>query len=121
MAAAGGSQEFERRDGHGKDVSNWCHTCPTCASRKNPTPKRKAELQTISPGYHLQIVAVDILGPLQESENGNSYILVAGDYFTRWMEAYAILNQEASTVANKLMDEMFCWFSMPEQLHSDQG
>ena len=60
--------------GHGKDVSNWCRTCPTCASRKNPTSKRRAELQTISPGYPLQIVAVDILGPLQESENGNSYM-----------------------------------------------
>ena len=70
--------------GRGKDVSNWCCTCPTCASasRKSPTPKRRTKLQTISP---LQIIAVDILGPLQESENGNSYILVAGDYFTRWM------------------------------------
>lgn len=37
------------------------------------------------------------------------------------MEAYAIPNQEASTVANKLVDEMFCRFSLPEQLHSDQG
>ena len=100
--------------GHGKDVSNWCCTCSTCASRKNPTPKRRVELQTISPGYPLQIVAVDILGPLQESESGNSYILVAGDYFTRWMEAYVIPNQEASTVASKLMDEMFCRFSLPE-------
>ena len=26
------------------------------------------------------------------------YILVAGDYFTRWMEAYDIPNQEAVTV-----------------------
>ena len=69
----------------------------------------------------MQIVAVDILGPLQESENGNSYVLVAGNYFTRWMEAYAIPNQEASTIANKLTDEMFFRFSLPEQLHSDQG
>lgn len=107
--------------GHGRDVSNWCSTCSTCASRKDPTPRPRAELQTISPGYPLQIVAVDILGPLQQSENGNSYVLMAGDYFTRWMEAYAIPNQEASTVANKLVDEMFCQFSLPEQLHSDHG
>ena len=68
----------------------------------------------------MQIIAVDILEPLPESTNNNSYILVVGDYFTRWMEAYAIRNQEAATVAQKL-DEIFCRFSIPEQLQSDQG
>ena len=43
------------------------------------------------------------------------------DYFTKWMEAYAIPNQEAPTIAQKLVDEFFCRFSLPEQLHSDQG
>lgn len=69
----------------------------------------------------MQVVAVDILGPLPESTAGNSYILVAGDYFTKWLEAYAIPNQEAVTVARKLVNQMFCRFSPPEQLHSDQG
>ena len=67
----------------------------------------------------MQVVAVDILGPLPETEQGNRYVLVIGDYFTKWMEAHA--NQEATTVAQKLTDEMFCHFSPPEQLHSDQG
>ena len=44
-----------------------------------------------------------------------------GDYYTRWMEPYAIPNQVAVTVAQKLVDELFCRFSPPEQLHSDQG
>ena len=69
----------------------------------------------------MQVVAVDILGPLPESESGNSYILVAGDYFTKWMEAYPIPKQEAIAIAKVLVDEMFCRFSPPEQLHSDQG
>ena len=69
----------------------------------------------------MQLVAVDILGPLPESRAGNSYVLVAADYFTRWVEAYPIPNQEAITVARKLTDELFCRFSLPEQLHSDQG
>ena len=37
------------------------------------------------------------------------------------MEAYAIPNQETTTIAKKLVDEMFCRFSPPEQLHTDQG
>ncbi|CAI8036691.1 Retrovirus-related Pol polyprotein from transposon 412 [Geodia barretti] len=41
--------------------------------------------------------------------------------FTKWAEAYAIPNQEATTIANKLVNEMLLRFSPPEQLHSDQG
>ena len=69
----------------------------------------------------MQMVAVDILGPLPRTSAGNRYVLVAGDYFTKWIEAYPIPNQEAVTVAQKLLDEMFCHFSLPERLHSDQG
>ena len=107
--------------GQYNDVRDWCRTCTPCASRKTPTPKLRAPLQTIKVGSPMQLVAVDILGPLPESPAGNSYVLVASDYFTRWMEAYPIPNQEAITVAKKLTDELFCRFSLPEQLHSDQG
>ena len=69
----------------------------------------------------MQIVAVDILGPLPKGPTGNSYILVAMDYFTKWAEVYAVPNQEAATIVAKLTDEMFLRFSPPEQLHSDQG
>ena len=59
----------------------------------------------------MQMVGTDILGPFPVLESGNSYILVATDYFTRWVEAYPIPNQEAGTIAKKLTDEMFLRFS----------
>ena len=67
------------------------------------------------------MMAMDILGPLPQSTAGNVYVLVVADYFTRWMEVFPMPNQEAATVASKLVDEVFCRFAMPEQLHSDQG
>ena len=69
----------------------------------------------------MQLVAVDISGPFPRSKNGNYYVLVVSDYFTRWVEAYAIPNQEATTVADKLVEEFFFRFGIPEQLHADQG
>ena len=66
----------------------------------------------------MQIVCVDIMGPLPET---SKYVLVAADCFTKWVEVYGIPNQEAVTVAVKLVDEMFCRFYSPEQVHSDQG
>ena len=103
--------------GHRNDVKTWCRNCGTCATRKTPAPKAKA----IMTGYPMQLVAMGIMGPLPESPAGNTHVLVVADYFTRWTEAYAISNQEATTVAQKLVDEFFFSFSPPEQLHSDQG
>ncbi|KAL5469186.1 hypothetical protein EMCRGX_G030404 [Ephydatia muelleri] len=107
--------------GYSESVKFWCRTCFKCARRKSPIPQRKASMQTIQAGYPMQVVAVDKMGPLPETDDGNKYVLVAVDYFTRWTEAYGIRNQEAATVAKKLVDEVFCHFSPPEQLHSDQG
>ena len=80
-----------------------------------------APLQPILTSRPLQLVATDIVGPLPESPAGNRYILVVADYFTRYVEAYPISDQEATTVARQLVDEFFLRFSPPEQLHSDQG
>jgi transposase InsO family protein len=43
------------------------------------------------------------------------------DYFTKWPEVYPIPNQEALTVAENLVNNFFCRFGVPRELHSDQG
>lgn len=55
------------------------------------------------------------------TDQGNRYILVIGDYFTKWTEAFAIPDQEAETVAKKLVHEFICRLGVPIQVHSDQG
>ena len=88
---------------------------PAPLGRIHASQKGRAPLQNVHvvAGYPMQIVAVDIVGPISPSTTGNTYILVASDYFTRWVEAYTILNQEAAvTVATKLVDEYFCRFSV---------
>ena len=64
---------------------------------------------------------MDILGPLPLTPRGNRYVLLVTDCFTKWMESYAIPNQEAATVAEKLVSEFVCRFGVPHELHSHQG
>ena len=100
-------------------VREWCRACARCAMRKSPAPKNRAKLQSLRAGYPMQIVCIDIMGPLPITVKGSKYVLVAADCFTKWVEAYGIPNQEAGTVVVKLVDEMFSRFS--PQVHSDQG
>lgn len=69
----------------------------------------------------MERVVVDIAGPLPLTERGNKFICVAMDYFTKWPDAYAIPDHEVSTVAQVLVDRLFCRFGMPQELHSNKG
>ena len=66
-------------------------------------------------------IAVDIMGPMPLAKDGNRYILVIGDYFTRWMEAYGLPSQHADVVAQKLVHEFILRSGTPLEIHSDQG
>lgn len=104
-----------------RDVKEWCRTCDTCNAKKGPNRKGKAPLQLYQVGSPMERVAIDIAGPFPTTESGNRFICVAMDYFSKWPEAYALPNHEATTVAQVLVDQFFARFGVPGELHSDQG
>ncbi|KRZ52531.1 Gypsy retrotransposon integrase-like protein 1 [Trichinella nativa] len=99
----------------------WCDRCKACARRKTPPILNRAPMESLVVGNPMEIVAVELLRPAPRSKNGNSYIMVVTDYFTRWVEAYALPNQQAETVARKLMQQFVCRFGTSMKLLSDQG
>ena len=103
------------------DVRRWCRNCDLCASRRGPPRKTRAPMKQHNVGAPLERVAIDVLGPLPESASGNRYLLIVQDYFTKWVEAYPLPNQEARTVAQVLVEEFIARFGVPMALHSDQG
>ena len=61
----------------------------------------------------LERLAIDILGPLPETDQGNRYFLVVMNYFSKWVEALAMPEQSAVTVAHLLVTEVTSRFSVP--------
>ena len=68
----------------------------------------------------METIACDIMDALTQTDNGNVYILVNMDYFTKWVEAFALPNHTAQTVAKKRVTEWICRYGIPLHLHSDQ-
>jgi hypothetical protein len=60
-------------------------------------------------GAPFERTAIDVAGPFPRSYQGNHYLLIALDYFTKWPEAYTIPHQEASIAADVLVTN----FTMP--------
>ncbi|PIK58380.1 Retrovirus-related Pol polyprotein from transposon [Apostichopus japonicus] len=78
-----------------RQVELWTKACVPCQERKQPKFKPKAKMRVEHVGAPLERIAIDILGPLPQTERGNRHIMVVADYFSKWAEAYSIPNQEA--------------------------
>ena len=64
---------------------------------------------------------MDVLSGLRTATDGSKYLLVVVDAFTKWVGAYALPDQEASTCMTAAYNGFFARFGLPCQLHSDQG
>ncbi|CAG2221579.1 unnamed protein product [Mytilus edulis] len=107
--------------GIGKDVTSHIKMCQICNRLKNSSRKPTAPLVDYRVGNPMDRIAIDIMGPLPITKNKNRYLLVIGDYFTRWMEVYPIPHQNADIIAEKLVQEFIARFGAPLEIHTDQG
>ena len=104
-----------------RDVRQHCRRCDSCTAMKKRKEAPKVPMKQIQTGARDERLAVDITGPFTQTKSGNKYVVVIGDYFTKWSEAYAIPNQEAKTVAKAIAERWACTWGAPRFLHSDQG
>ena len=103
------------------DIELYVKTCISCQRKKHPPRSFCAPLQKYVVGVPFERVALDVMGPLNETDRGNLYILVVTDYFTRWVEAYPMPNQKAETVARVLSKEWISRYGCMSEIHSDNG
>ena len=54
-------------------------------------------------------------------ESGNRYVVIFLDYLTKWVEAFAISNQSAPTIARIFVEEIFCRQGTSQNFLSDHG
>jgi hypothetical protein len=66
-------------------------------------------------------LGLDILGPFPRSLKGNCHIIVAVDYFTKWVETKAIPAATAIAVAEFFVESIVLRHGAPKAILTDQG
>ncbi|GKV32763.1 hypothetical protein SLEP1_g41344 [Rubroshorea leprosula] len=66
--------------------------------------------------------AIDLIGKVYPpSTRGHSFIIVATDYFTKWVEAKPMKKVDQTDIIKFLKEEIIHRFGLPETVTSDQG
>jgi transposase InsO family protein len=107
--------------GWSRDVKRFCRCCPQCNRYHRGQPPRQGPLQPLPCGEPWERLGIDITGPHPRSRRGHIYILTVMDYFTKYVEAIPMANQEATSVAKALVENVIVRYGAPLQILTDQG
>ncbi|EPB67564.1 integrase core domain protein [Ancylostoma ceylanicum] len=106
-----------------KDIMQFVTSCRQCQSRKDPSMYRLRE-----PLYRFEIttkpwqrVHSDVIGPLPLTLDGNKYIIVFIDSFSKFIVAEPLPDQKANTTSQTFINRFVARFGLSEILVTDQG
>jgi len=73
------------------------------------------------PSKPFEKCALDIVGPLTITTQGNKYLLTFQDNLTKFSKAIPIPNQEANTINKEFVTKIILEHGIPEKILTDQG
>ncbi|KAL6328439.1 hypothetical protein AAG906_038314 [Vitis piasezkii] len=80
------------------------------------------ELHALTSLWPFSVWGIDIIGKISpKSSNGHEFILVAIDYFTKWVEAASYAKLTSARVVNFIRSHIICRYGAPHELISDRG
>ena len=103
------------------DIKDYIRSCEICAKRK-AVGSSKAPLQPMPPPDHVwQTIAMDLMGPLNPQSENFSYILVIGEYMTKFIVTVPLIDQTAESVAKAFVNNIILQHGVPERVLTDLG
>ncbi|XP_057785955.1 uncharacterized protein LOC131003487 [Salvia miltiorrhiza] len=103
-----------------KDSYNFCKNCDKCQRTGNISSRNEMPQVPILVCEIFDVWGMDFMGPFPSSF-GNSYILLAVDYVSKWVEVKATRTNDSKVVAGFLKANIFNRFGVPRAIISDQG
>ncbi|GJS99863.1 reverse transcriptase domain-containing protein [Tanacetum coccineum] len=102
-----------------RDAHTMIKSCDTCQRQGKISQRDEMPQNTIQVCEIFDVWGINFMGPFLSS-HGNKYILVAVDYLSKWVEAKALLTNDARVVV-KFLKSLFARFGTPRAIISDRG
>ena len=81
-----------------KDAERIVKTCEACQMMGPKSNRPSKPSQLIAPAWPLQWWGVDLVGPLLIAQGNYKYVVVAVEYFTKWVKAKPLVNITSEAV-----------------------
>jgi hypothetical protein len=94
-----------------------CENCQCARDQKQPP----SLTQLIQPTWLLQRWGLDLLGPLPPAQGNLRYVVVAVEYFSKWIEAKPLTTITSVTVQKFFWQNIVCRFGVPKAITVDNG
>ncbi|KAL5165130.1 Gypsy retrotransposon integrase-like protein 1 [Glycine soja] len=96
-----------------------CHKCQAFVDNVNVPPH---PLNVMSAPWTFSMWGIDVIGAIEpKASNDHHFILVAIDYFTKWVEATSYTNFTRSVVVRFIKRELICRYGLPRKIITDNG
>ena len=96
--------------------------CPECQMHGDLIHMLPSKLHAHTSRLPFSIWGIDIIGKISpKSSSGHEYILVAIDYFTKWVESTSYAGLTAARVAKFIRSHIIYRYGVPHELISDRG
>lgn len=102
-----------------KDAANLVTTCLSCQRHQNLSHHPTDFLQLVTTSYPFDQWGMKIIGPFPRSPSQKRFLLVAVDYFSKWIEAEALSPITERVVLQFLWKNIICRYEIPRRLISD--
>ena len=104
------------------DCCQFVERCPKCQMHGDFTHMPPSELHALTSPWPFSVWGIDIIENISpKSSNGHEYILVAIDYFTKWVEVASYARLTAVRVAKFIRSHIICRYGVPHDLISNRG
>ncbi|CAN6567575.1 unnamed protein product [Malus baccata var. baccata] len=103
-----------------KDAKTFCLTCDKCQRMGGISAKDQMPQVSVLNVEIFDVWGIDFMGPFPSSY-GFTYILLAVDYVSKWVEAKATRTNDSKVVADFIRTNIFARFGMPRVIISDGG
>ncbi|XP_015164200.1 uncharacterized protein K02A2.6-like [Solanum tuberosum] len=106
----------------GRDSIRYVQKCHQCQVHGDFIRVPPNELNVMGSPWSFAAWGMDVVGPIEPpASNGHCFILVAIDYFTKWVKASTYKAVTKKMVAHFVRNNIVCRFGIPESIITDNA